>query len=1545
MRKITIFLMAVVVACSAAMAADVDFAAAQNAARSFMTKQVANGRLKAAAASNLKLAKAEASVFNPKAVDYYIFNADKSYVVVAGDDQAPEILMYGEEGTIDMDNIPPAMQWLLNKYKYQIDGLKAGTLKANSYNPKATTAVPPMVTANWDQSAPYNNQCPTSGSRRAVTGCPATSLAMCYYKWKWPTTFPACAAINGNTSGGFSVDALPERAADWANIIDEYTGPTNTSYNTTQANAVAWLMRYAGQTIPDYMYGTSASGADDPEIYQGVLNMGYTNAQYLLLTQLVKSGWSYTNGPQQYTDAQWNNYMMTELQAGRPIEYLAYDYSGYQLSGHAFNVFGCDSNGKYYVNWGWSGDSNGYCALHNFTTATGATGQSGSYVFNYGEAMIIGIEPPAGAMGPELNINNISSITLLPGKTSIIPITGSNLTNDVIVTLTDPNNAFTLSVDGVNQTLNATPKSSGSITIPAASINDKTVNVRLTAKSGIEGNFTGSLSFASQGADTKTVSLMATSDEGGTASDAYLNIAKYATIDAAGWRNGYFDELYKYTENTNEGVAWLTLPVYGAWASWYYNKSSGTGNGSGPQRWISSSISSQTNNINGNETWNASSPFVGSSFYFTSNNPPAKYFGNTNGQANSTRTITFYVTNASAVMMFGKNNYTGTGNMSSSRRCFMEITQVDENLNQIQDITTQYGTTVKTGTINLSYSNLDPEKIYRVILSTQNTHLYEIAFATPLPSLTAEPTSLSFFAQPGETATKSLTVKGMKLSGDITATVSDANGAFSAPTTIHEEDAEATNGATVDVTFTAPETVGAYTGTLTLVSGDLTATVQLNGQSGVPEGYSRVTLTAGDVWGDGSGYQMLLDADHNTYGTIIPEQGGLTTSGNATAATYAEFEYKIPENADGSLTTTNIVFNNSVTILIPAGTYDWCITNPSPGDRVWIASSAGNVGGRQDDFEFEEGKNYEFIVSLDGTGDRVDVNPISIPTNLTADPGCTTADITWTPGENNESWNLRYRPYVEATMETIVWDFPVTNGTSVATEGWSSIDNDEDGYDWGLMATDDTGTDACWYSQSFINDVGALTPDNWLVSPEVQLGGSLKFKAWRSQYEGEVLGVFVYQDGNEYLIQAGQDIRPTATETEYEFDLSDFEGTGFIVIAHYNCTDGFYVFVDDIELTYPVTQLPEWIYVNDVTSPYTITGLTPETTYEVQVQGVNDFATSAWTPSTIFTTLAPESKTLAKIESEGTPGTTYAIADSYLVAVACAIDNDDVYLWCKDVDRSNAYVNVPTDFIDFMKDDQGAQTGDWDQSNWVALKLTGGTATDMLEKAMSAVDRGCHKITGVIGVYKDNVNFTMEVPYTSFTVSDAVDFTPNVYCVANFNPANLGENGVTVNGKTYFFMTPKVQEVCTVTYAQWNRYNFIVPVTSGFQGTLNIDYKYNDASQLTVETALNGRLDGLEEAAYPTYTFTSIVQVPTASGAPALKAAGNGYIVNPTNLTAATTPQDPVTAIYTVGMSKEVKSVKYYNPAGIESSKPFQGVNIVVTRYSDGSVTTTKVVK
>ena len=490
MKKL-LFLLAAAIATLQISAADVSTSQAQAAANAFLVKQVKAGRLKASATTNLRLVKAEASVAKPTAVDYYIFNAEKSYVVVSGDDLAPQILMYGEEGKLDMNNIPPAMKWLLNKYKFQIDGIKAGTRAPVKLPKFATTPVAPLVTANWDQSAPYNNQCPTSGSSRAVTGCPATSMAMNYYRWKWPETFPACAAINGSTTGGYSAAALPAREADWDNIIDEYTGPSNYSYTTAQANAVAWLMRYAGQSIPDFYYTSSASGANDPEIYQGVLNMGYTDAQYLMLTELLGSSWNPYNSEQYYTDAQWNEWMLNELHNGRPIEYLAYDSGG--DGGHAFNVFGVNASGQYYVNWGWSGSSNGYCTLHNFTTATGSTGQSGAYVFNWGEAMIIGIEPPAGALNnPRITVNPSTltmNATVGTPETATFTVTGANLTSNVALSLSG-SNAFSLSTssisanqaaNGVTVTVTYNPSAVGTheATVTLTSTDAETVTVKL----------------------------------------------------------------------------------------------------------------------------------------------------------------------------------------------------------------------------------------------------------------------------------------------------------------------------------------------------------------------------------------------------------------------------------------------------------------------------------------------------------------------------------------------------------------------------------------------------------------------------------------------------------------------------------------------------------------------------------------------------------------------------------------------------------------------------------------------------------------------------------------------------------------------------------------------------------------------------------------------------------------------------------------------------------------------------------------------------------
>ena len=205
----------------------------------------------------------------------------------------------------------------------------------------------------------------------------------------------------------------------------------------------------------------------------------------------------------------------------------------------------------------------------------------------------------------------------------------------------------------------------------------------------------------------------------------------------------------------------------------------------------------------------------------------------------------------------------------------------------------------------------------------------------------------------------------------------------------------------------------------------------------------KVTLyVPNDIWDDESGYQMLLDKDHDTYGSVIPEQGGLTSSGDASVDTYAQFEYKIPTAADGILTTDNVVDgtdgNKSVTITIVAGIYDWCITNPSPDDRVWIASENGNGGGRQDDFVCEAGKHYTFTVTYDDSNNTDCVN-MEVEDDASTESG----DVTNITGITNTSYTLSdltaltdYTIYVQSVKgnKTSEWSstfFTTTDESSI----------------------------------------------------------------------------------------------------------------------------------------------------------------------------------------------------------------------------------------------------------------------------------------------------------------------------------------------------------------------------------------------------------------------------------------------------------------------------------------------------------------------------------
>ena len=90
----------------------------------------------------------------------------------------------------------------------------------------------------------------------------------------------------------------------------------------------------------------------------------------------------------------------------------------------------------------------------------------------------------------------------------------------------------------------------------------------------------------------------------------------------------------------------------------------------------------------------------------------------------------------------------------------------------------------------------------------------------------------------------------------------------------------------------------------------------------------------------------------------------------------------------------------------------------------------------------------------------------------------------------------------------------------------------------------------------------------------------------------------------------------------------------------------------------------------------------------------------------------------------------------------------------------------------------------------------------------------------------------------------------------------------------------------------------------------------------------------------------TLIVSPAQSRAPGLKAASNGYVVYPLQINKVTSEENGViTAIDGVQSGKTVTHVVYYNLLGVASDKPHPGINIVETRYSDGTRTTTKVIR
>ena len=473
MKKIVMLAAASLLATIQLFAAPVDAVTAQATAKRYLQASARRGHA-APAALDVKLVLTEKNQVNTNQAAYYIFNTSDSYVIVSGDDRAREVLAHGDR-PLDINNIPCNMQLWLEGYRKQIEFLQAHPdYVVDNGTPNRTPitgeSVDPLLSAMWDQGEPYNRECPMSGTSLAVTGCGATSLAMIFHYWKFPTETTPSVPGYTTQSESITLETLPPTTFDWDNMLDRYRG----GYNDTQASAVAHLMRYIGQS-ERMDYSSSSSGTGSYDIWQTIRRFGYDPDAMLL----SKDSWW---GDENYDDEEWGMLIQEELLSHRPVLMCAYTPT---WSGHAFNIDGYDaSDDTYHINWGWSGTGNANYALNAF--------RGGGEVFNINQQIFIGIEPPATVPTIKARASRLRTTAYVDSvATAEFTVKGTLLTSDVTLTLNDENGVFAINTDHIS----------------AQNLKNG-MRVTVTYQSSAVGTHNATITLSSEGAEDKVVTLI-----------------------------------------------------------------------------------------------------------------------------------------------------------------------------------------------------------------------------------------------------------------------------------------------------------------------------------------------------------------------------------------------------------------------------------------------------------------------------------------------------------------------------------------------------------------------------------------------------------------------------------------------------------------------------------------------------------------------------------------------------------------------------------------------------------------------------------------------------------------------------------------------------------------------------------------------------------------------------------------------------------------------------------------------------------------------------
>ena len=317
-----------------------------------------------------------------------------------------------------------------------------------------------------------------------------------------------------------------------------------------------------------------------------------------------------------------------------------------------------------------------------------------------------------------------------------------------------------------------------------------------------------------------------------------------------------------------------------------------------------------------------------------------------------------------------------------------------------------------------------------------------------------------------------------------------------------------------------------------------------------------------------------------------------------------------------------------------------------------------------------------------------------------------------------------------------------------------------------------------------------------------------------------------------------------------------------------------------------------------------------------------------------FTTIVKtaEVTTLANLAVNGAEGTAYQVNDVMVVAKKFQKNNKN-YIVVKDA--AQAVRNFSTPAGDKFFNINGNKQEEYAQNNWMLVSLPVELYNQVNEK---------NTVTSITGSLTEKFNVAMEATKVVFE-NATNNFAPNTYCPINF----MGESSVKGNNtaytSSYYFATPKANEYANVVWAVYNGGAFYLPSHTGsinvqeFKAAFKVDYSLNSVDNPELTSGNVYSFEALvKEVAVPT---TDAKSAPRKTAYDSTVAPSTKFVVYPLDLD----DKKVATGVNDVNSAKEVKGVSYFNMMGVESAQPFDGVNIMVTTYTDGTSSAAKVLR